>query len=61
MTTVVTFQPGSTESTVSLATTEDDINEALENFVVELSNPTAGATIGTNRSATVLIADDDGK
>lgn len=53
----LTFDPGETQKTISIATEDDPIVEPTENFRVSLFNP-AGATIAT-ATATGLIDDDD--
>jgi hypothetical protein len=52
----VTFAPGQTSRTILLATIEEPVLDGNKTFGVQLSNPTAGATIGTG-SATVTIVD----
>ncbi len=54
----VTFRAGETEKVVEVATVQDDIREGDESFTVTLSDP-AGATLGTDASATVTIRDDE--
>lgn len=44
--------------TISIAITDDSSAESLESFTVTLSNA-SGATLGTNRSATLNIVDND--
>ena len=58
---VITFQPGETTKTFSVAITGDGYDEALtERFFVELSNPTGGATLSTDHKVgTGTIIDDD--
>jgi sugar lactone lactonase YvrE len=55
----ITFTPGQTSRRVLLATKDDVVIEGNENFSVQLSDATGGATIGSG-SALVTIADDDG-
>jgi sugar lactone lactonase YvrE len=52
----VTFAPGQTSRTILLATNEQPVLDGNDNFNVQLSNPTGGATIGT-AVATVTIVD----
>jgi streptogramin lyase len=52
----VTFAPGQTSRTILLATNEQAALDGNDNFSVQLSNPTGGATIGTG-TATVTIVD----
>lgn len=56
----MTFAPGSLTQLVPIGTTEDSINELIESFVADLSNP-SGAILGLNTRATVTINDDDGE
>lgn len=57
----MTFQPGDTEQTISVVTSQDEIDEPDETFEVSLSNPIGGGTLGTPSSSTVTIDDDDGE
>ncbi len=50
---------GQTVGTFSIPIVNDNIFEPAETFTVTLSNPTAGAVLGTPSSATVTINDDD--
>jgi DNA-binding beta-propeller fold protein YncE len=52
----VTFAPGQTSREILLATQETASLDGNDNFSVQLSNPTGGATIATG-SATVTIVD----
>ncbi len=54
----VTFQPGQTSKTVTITITDDSVAEPTENFTVNLSNPTGGATI-SQPTGTVTINDND--
>ena len=54
----LTFAPGVTEQTVTVATIEDMTDEDHETFTVTLSNPTSGTITGA--PATGIIVDDDG-
>jgi Calx-beta domain len=56
----LTFNPGVTQQTISIPITNDSVVEGNETFTVTLSNPSAGAALGTPSSATVTIVDDDG-
>ena len=58
--TTLTFTGGETSKTVTVATTEDDLNEAAETFTVELTEVSfpAGVRLGTS-SALGTIVDDD--
>jgi DNA-binding beta-propeller fold protein YncE len=52
----LTFAPGQTSRTILLATQETASLDGNDNFIVQLSNPTGGATIATG-NATVTIVD----
>ncbi len=54
----LTFEPGDSERTVTVAVTGDRIDEEDETVVIALSNPTGGATVAT-ATGTGTIADDD--
>ena len=55
----LTWQNGdSGTKVISVAITNDTIDEVDENFTFTLSNPTGGATLGSG-STTVTITDDD--
>jgi uncharacterized delta-60 repeat protein len=49
----------SADKTITINTTDDTMHESDETFSVTLSNPSAGATLGSNTAATITIADDD--
>jgi hypothetical protein len=53
----ITFAPGETSKTFTVATTEDNVEELDETFTVTLSEPTVG-TLGT-ATATGTITNDD--
>jgi hypothetical protein len=55
----VNFANGQSSQTFTIEICEDGIFEGNETFIVTLSNPTGGATIGTPSSATVTIIDND--
>ncbi len=44
--------------TITVSLVNNSIKEALESFVINLSSP-SGATLGTNKTATIQITDDD--
>ncbi|MEY2508152.1 MAG: hypothetical protein QOH01_2481 [Verrucomicrobiota bacterium] len=56
----LTFNSGETSKTISVPITDDAFVEGDENFIVTLSSPSFGATIGTPSTATVTIVDNDG-
>ena len=56
----VTFAAGATTATISVTIRGDRTVEGDETFVVTLSNPTGGLSLGTPASATVTIVTDDG-
>jgi hypothetical protein len=49
----------STRKTITVDTTQDTMVEGDEAFTVTLSNPTAGATLGSNSTIPVTIRDND--
>ena len=59
LTTTVTFPAGSTTQEVPIQTVGDTIHERAESFTAILSSP-VGGELGTDTSATVNIADNDG-
>lgn len=54
----MTFAPGETSKTFSVAIVDDSYAEGNETFAVSLNNP-SGATLGTQSAATVTIIDND--
>ena len=54
----LTFNPGEVSKTVSVSITNDAIAEAIENFELNLSSPSANATIA-DASALGTIIDND--
>ncbi|AFY65136.1 Calx-beta domain-containing protein [Geitlerinema sp. PCC 7407] len=56
---VVTFAAGETSKTVFLPIVDDTTVESAETVNLQLSNPTNGATLGSQTSATLTIADND--
>ena len=54
-----TITAGQTDSTISIATTEDSIDESDETLTLTISNPSSNAELGTATSATGIIEDDD--
>ncbi|NJM61578.1 MAG: hypothetical protein HC849_17450 [Oscillatoriales cyanobacterium RU_3_3] len=55
----VSFADGETSKTVEIPIVDDTEVESNETIQLSLSNPSNGATIGTNNSATLTIADND--
>ena len=55
---VLTFAAGERKKTIKVRTVDDAVAEGDETLTVTLSNP-SGATLGSNVSATVTVADDD--
>ena len=53
----VTFEPGQTSQTILVNIPNDTVYEGAETFTATLSNPTGGATLGTN-VGTVTITDE---
>ena len=61
VTRTLTFPRGQTTSTISIVSTQDEVQEGPEQFTATLTNPTSGLQIGSSDTATVTIRDDDGK
>ncbi|TWU45387.1 Calx-beta domain protein [Novipirellula aureliae] len=57
--TTVTFLDGETTKTVTVPILEDTDVEGDENFILTLSSPTGGATLGATTSSTATIVDND--
>ena len=55
----INFADGQNQATVSIPITDDNIEEGLESFRVELFNPTGGAVVGNDSFGTVTIVDND--
>ena len=55
----LTFAPGETQKTISVPLIDDAYVEPSEVFLVRLSDPSAGTTLGDPTTATVIIADND--
>ena len=56
----LTFAPGVTSQTITIATLDDAVVEGSEFFTVTLASPTpAGTSLGSPSSATVTITDND--
>jgi beta-glucosidase len=55
----LTFAPGETSKDVTLTSIDDGVNEPSETFSLNLSNPSAGVSLGNRPSSTVTIVDDD--
>jgi hypothetical protein len=56
----LTFAPGETDKPLTVTGNGDTVLEGVEAFGVTLSNPTAGASLGTPHVGTGTIIDDDG-
>jgi chitinase len=56
----LTFTSTQASQSVSVATIDDGLVEATENFSMSLSSPTGGAVLGTPGSAVATINDNDG-
>ena len=55
----LTFAAGVTSLTVTVPITNDALKESAEAFTVGLSTPSAGSIVGTQKTQTVSIADND--
>jgi beta-glucosidase len=55
----LTFAPGETEKDVTLKSIDDGVNEPAETFNFNLSNASAGVSLGNRPSSTITIVDDD--
>ncbi len=54
-----TITAGATTTTISLAVTDDHLFEGSETVVITLSNPSDNVRIGTNKTFTYMIQDND--
>ena len=54
---MLTFQKGQTSQSFDVATLPDQAVEGNETVVLELSNPTGGATVGARKTNTLTITD----
>jgi hypothetical protein len=57
--TTLTFAPGTTSRTFTVPLVNDTVNDGSKRLVVQLSNPTGGVALGTQRTAAALLQDDD--
>ncbi len=55
----LTIGAGQTTGTISVATGNDNVDEDDETFTLTLSNPSSNAALGTEKTATGTIEDDD--
>jgi hypothetical protein len=55
----LTFNQGETGKSFSIPITNDSLNEASETVSLTLTQPTGGAALGTQSTATLFIQDDD--
>ncbi|WP_181537162.1 Calx-beta domain-containing protein, partial [[Anoxybacillus] calidus] len=55
----ITFLPGEKFKTLTVPIIDDGITEEKEGFIINLSNPTNGVTLGEKASATVTIVDNE--
>ncbi len=53
------FEPGETSKSFTVLITDDGLVEGNKNFSVALSNPTGGPVLGSQKTASVQIAEDD--
>lgn len=56
----VTFADGDTEETIIVPIVDDSVDEDDETVSLTLSNPTGGAVLGSQDTATLTIVDNDG-
>lgn len=56
----LTFNPGETQKTITVAISDDALVEGNETFAVNLTGPSAGAALGSPSTSTVTIVDNDG-
>ncbi|MBE7502559.1 MAG: hypothetical protein HS113_20185 [Verrucomicrobiales bacterium] len=59
ITNTIAFAPGERLKRVQIPLLNDGVTESARFFTVALSNPTAGAALGSQRTATVQIGDND--
>ena len=55
----VSFAPGQRSALLQIPLIDDSANEGPESFGVSLQSPSTGHSLGSSRSATVLLADDE--
>ncbi|MBN9393395.1 MAG: hypothetical protein J0I20_35520 [Chloroflexi bacterium] len=54
----LTFAPGTTTQTIRIVAAADSLKEPTESFLVNLSNPTGGATLAIGQGVGVIVDDD---
>ncbi|MDD3896781.1 MAG: Calx-beta domain-containing protein [Candidatus Peribacteraceae bacterium] len=59
MSDTLTFAEGETSKTISVSLKNDTDSEGSDTFTITLQNPTNGATLGTRKTVTVTILDND--
>ena len=56
---MVTFAEDETSKSVTIPITNNTVNDGIRRFTVELSDPSAGAFLGSMVSTKIVIIDDD--
>jgi hypothetical protein len=55
----IVFADGQAEAEITIAITDDNLEEQLESFEFRISNPTGGAILGSEAVGTITIVDND--